>query len=107
MLRAVRTVTGRSAQMLERSRRARRLLRATPALRYRERSVIAEVEEELAKGLTPARASKAAALQVRIEVAAFLAITSVVMNAHMDGDLRGDPIAHLARAVVVLRRGFG
>jgi AcrR family transcriptional regulator len=106
MLRAVRTVPDRSAEMLKRSRRARQLLRSTPALRYRERGILAEVEEKLAKGLTPARASKAEALQIRIEVAVFLAMTNVVMNAHLDGELRGDPIEHLERAVHALRRGF-
>jgi len=89
----------------ERVNRSRRLIRRTPALRNRERGLLAEIEELIVKGLTPSHASKAEALRIRLLVATYLAAIYTVMNAYLqDG---GEPAAYIEAVERLLREGFG
>ncbi len=104
---ATRQILTRSQPTLERARRSRKLMASTPALRNRDRGILADIEERLVRGLTAPRASKSEVLRIRILVAAYLAVTSTVMNAYLDGELSGDPLNRLDDAVKMLRDGFG
>ena len=107
LLEATALVTDWSPEKLARARRSRRLIRQTPALRNRDRGIRLELEELIAKGLTPARASKAEALRIRVVVATYLAAAGTVMDAYLEGELRGEPSAQLKAVGKLLRDGFG